>query len=549
MLKKSITVFWAGAFGCSLILLVMSIYAGYPGFIAMVLRSIGQQQHLEIALSFVSKTEYRLLQAVIVIWMALLLLAWIFRFQWHSQAAAFLRFLSLSFQQLWHEITSSRAKYFLLIPLASALWHAIHMPVTYDEAWTYVHLTTNGPLVSATFYPAPNNHILFSLISNLTRYLPFVPPLLAFRISSIMITLLSLSLLWYALKKRSSEQTAGLIVALVSVLFMTMYYSYMGRGYALVTFFFILSAIAAAKLSSGKSAPHFAILYVLANVLGGYTMPSFIYATSSIACALLLFRPGDFRRWAKIHVIILFAWLVLYLPVFIVNGIGAITHNAWVQSIPFDAFLRKIGPFLYHALHEITGLPAGLWCILLLASFLYLFWRKQWKMLTGALILLAIPVLLMTWQSVIPFPRTLVWMTIVIPVVILMPFDKIWSAVPIPWLYVSAILLQLGLAWTMHGKCITYDSVYKDYHDLAIKIAGDRKSYYFNSWLFDTTFAFEMQTRGYTFGKVSNFYPTRVHPMNADTIEGYDFIIIDKGFDETRLKKPIHVSRQINVYQ
>jgi len=61
----------------------------------------------------------------------------------------------------------------LLIAIIYRLYYAISFPVSYDEAWTYINFTEKGLLSSISFYPSPNNHVLHSVLTNLSYYLPF----------------------------------------------------------------------------------------------------------------------------------------------------------------------------------------------------------------------------------------------------------------------------------------------------------------------------------------------------------------------------------------
>src|SRR5262249_30214712 len=54
---------------------------------------------------------------------------------------------------------------------------AATLPVTYDEAWTFMNFTMRPAFASVTYYPAPNNHVLFSVLSNAAPLLPLQPML------------------------------------------------------------------------------------------------------------------------------------------------------------------------------------------------------------------------------------------------------------------------------------------------------------------------------------------------------------------------------------
>ena len=50
----------------------------------------------------------------------------------------------------------------LIIPIFASVFYALKMPVSYDEAWTFLNFTNKGFFTSITSYDDPNNHVLFS---------------------------------------------------------------------------------------------------------------------------------------------------------------------------------------------------------------------------------------------------------------------------------------------------------------------------------------------------------------------------------------------------
>ncbi|MFT3796805.1 hypothetical protein [Flavobacterium sp.] len=84
----------------------------------------------------------------------------------------------------------------LAIPLAASVYYALQMPVSYDEAWTFLNFTRKGFVASASHYPAPNNHVLHSLVTNLTYHLPGLSNLFKMRISVLCVNLVSMVLLY-----------------------------------------------------------------------------------------------------------------------------------------------------------------------------------------------------------------------------------------------------------------------------------------------------------------------------------------------------------------
>ena len=53
-----------------------------------------------------------------------------------------------------------------LIPFFITFYLAFYLPITYDESFTFINFINTGIAVSLSFYPAPNNHVLYSVISS-----------------------------------------------------------------------------------------------------------------------------------------------------------------------------------------------------------------------------------------------------------------------------------------------------------------------------------------------------------------------------------------------
>jgi hypothetical protein len=548
LLQRIWTGLWITAVIASVIVFLSTVLLGYTDFVFTTLRLINKEEHADLAFSFVTRQEYHLLQFVLLGWICGLI--WLrFFFQHHSVAKSFLQFIQQGASSVWKSIFHTNAKYVLVIPLVCSLFYAITLPVTYDEAFTYVYFTRNSPLVSMSFYPSTNNHILFSLITNFTQYIPFVSPLLSIRLPSLIISLIAWGVLYHVYRQSASEKPALIFTAVVSMLFMSVYYSFMARGYALVMLFFILACYSMWRITKDNRATNHWILFTISSVLGCYAMPSYAYAWLS-CCVLLAVYAHSGRKQLLMSIsgtVIITA--LLYLPIFIVSGIESVINNKHLQGVPFHVFRSKVDSFWYQAIGEMTGLHTMLVLTLLGIGLLYMIMSRHWKAINMFLILVLTPVLILTYQSIIPFARTFAYL---LPIILL-----VIAALYTQWLQTAssrivlgiAIVLQLGLWFNFHRLIGPYDSVYSDYHQAAMYVLGDQQSYYFDSELFDTVLAFELETRGYKMQKATNFYPTIPRPMSADSITGHDYIIIDRHLDETKTKQPVFQTTRLNIYE
>ena len=534
---------------CLVVLFLVSLYSGYPAFILSALAAIGQQSNIDIALTFISKNEFQLLQ-VVLLFSVLLLCYVLFRHRViFAGWAEFSRFIFSRFGFALKSIQSSGGKYLLVIPFIASGYYAITMPVTYDEAWTYLYFTSNSPLASLSFYPVSNNHVLFSLVSNLTYYLPFIPDLIAFRLSSVVFSILTWILLLYITRKWFGEKSGWLMTGLASMLFMSVYYSYMARGYALFVLFFLLMGYATYRILENPEEKNYWRLYKMSGILGCLTLPTFIMPVLTFGLLLLLRPAIPKATWIRSHLIIAFCTAFLYLPIIIVNGFNAILNKQARPPLPFDHFLSDLMDFLVNFLPEITGWPFVFILLLLAITVILLIMQRKGKVLRLAGLFLLVPIILMFVQSVTIFPRNLVYFGMLFTVFILLPYGNSFNNFHRSTVLKAALFFQLACWINFHNQIRKYEALNISFHEVAVKIAEPGKRYYFNADLFDTNFAFEMKTRGYEMKEAVNFYPTIKSEINADTMSGYDYIITDKDVDRTILRKPSISTQRMNVYQ
>ena len=107
-----------------------------------------------------------------------------------------------------HFIKNSGIWLLVAIPVLTSIVYAILLPVSVDEAATFLLFTNTGIMESATTYPAPNNHILHSVITNFTKHLPYLSDLFKLRISSIVVNLVTLLVLYKFVSKHFNKKLA-----------------------------------------------------------------------------------------------------------------------------------------------------------------------------------------------------------------------------------------------------------------------------------------------------------------------------------------------------
>ncbi len=234
-----------------------------------------------------------------------------------------------------------------LVCVLSRLYFLPKLPLHIDERFTYLYFVSKGWLVSAAYYPNPNNHILYSLLCNASGWL-FSSPLLVLRVAAFVCGLAALVGFWLAIRYYFSALVAATATAMLAFTPPVFGYGIQGRGYSLLLFWVILSAASTVKIVSSRNIkPVSASLFVLSSILGFYTIPVFLYPFAGLLGVMVAyFRNNTWQQWRRLGVLLLLILLgvsLLYMPVFLVNGLQAVSGNSWVAPLPWIIFWTGFG--------------------------------------------------------------------------------------------------------------------------------------------------------------------------------------------------------------
>lgn len=526
-------------------MLTFTLIHGYTASVHWLIQAMGEADQEQQILSLFTGSKFLVLQVMLIAVISFLItVLFLFNRIWMFYAACY----SYLIQQVTlhiRQLISTEIKWILIIPFFSAVYFACTMPVSYDEAWTYLQFTSKSPLASLCYYPAPNNHVLHSLITNITRYIPFLGPLLCLRISVIIISVFAWLLCYSFIKKYYSSKISLLIVGITSMLFMSVYYSYMSRGYGLVLFFFSLSMYTAYTIIYKQDQTKHWILFGLSNVLGFFTMPSFLYPFIILNTAILLNNGFRIKKQIVCTIASLLLAGILYTPILVVNGIDSISNNQFVKPISRSEVIQKLPVFFSHAVGEITGIHyVAVLLILVLAGVMLI--RNNMRFEFRLLVLfLVFPCILLIVHSVVPFARTFNYYGFILVFFALISYWKYVEKIAVPYILVAVVSIQLVAFMNFYLNIKKYEGFNITYHEINEKIIGNH-SYYFNTALFETNFLFENKVHGYVAGKTTFNFPQI--DIDADTVTGFDYYIIDDVHDFTNIKKPVYSDGQTNVY-
>jgi len=299
------------------------------------------------------------------------------------------------------------------------LYLITYYPVYIDEASTYNDFTSKGFCTSITQYPAPNNHVLFSIISNIFNYLP-LEPLVKLRLPNLLIGLASSVIMYLLLKKKFNHKVAVLPHLLFSFSYTVTFYSVFARGYMLIIFFTLVCYWSIERFQEKEYNKKYLWIYSLSTILGFYTIPIFLFVSASFVLYLLyLFysQKNILKQLVAYHFFIAIITIMLYSPIIYYNGLDAIINNEFTRKLNFKevfVYVLNHGCDIYD---KLIGIRSRYFIIAFMLTLLVLYKissdYKIRSMLIFSMLFFALPLFFMLFQKVIPGIRT--WSYLIIP--------------------------------------------------------------------------------------------------------------------------------------
>ena len=364
----------------------------------------------------------------------------------------------------------------LIVQLIYFTFQAIIFPISYDEAWTYLNFTSKSIITSMSYYPAPNNHVFFSTLTNLFEHFSIINPKIRIRLINVLLSLILSFLFLKLLTTFFSKRVSLFILVLFIFSYPVALYSIQARGYLLLLMFSLLSIYSCIQyLFVSKRKQLFT--YLIAVVLGFYTIPSYLYCFVSLQVFSLYYCVSkkqyiQLRNIIKYNCIAGLAVVILYSPIIFFNGISSITSNNYVKSIPFNQITNSIIQHTKHSADWLFGLENG--GIYILIFVLFLLYKlsinndndKELKSTSKLmLIMLVLPLFLIFLQRVIPFERTWIYLLIPIYFGVATFTSVITKMIPVSPSYRNLLFIAASL-FAMITLTLKFPIDYKRLHDL-----------------------------------------------------------------------------------
>ncbi|MBD2716692.1 hypothetical protein KBK19_16730 [Microvirga sp. STR05] len=384
----------------------------------------GSYHHLRLALTPARYTVLRGTLAGVMLLSGGLLLAFrrygLLRQQWQllqleiRQAGAALRhqLLALSRTEKW------AGSCLLLALLLVRIWYLAVYPISTDEAASFDYFIHEGPVAISSFYPIPNNHLLFnflcwpfSLVSADLR--------LAMRLPTLLAATAGTGVAYLLLTRAIGFRGATLGVGLFGFSPLGLYYAVAGRGYFLQLALLLVAFFAALALWRQPNGRRLAwVVFIGTGILGLYTIPTFVYPLVALGAGLLLGFASQ-RRWPDIGRLALAAATIgttavlLYSPVIIVSGLSQLLGNRYVARLAAATFWPHFAGYLHVLADTLAGGEnLGLAAVGALSVAVPLLWWRQPPLrpiITLMALLLLVPVVLMALQQVLVPERVLLF--------------------------------------------------------------------------------------------------------------------------------------------
>ena len=316
---------------------------------------LDSQQTHKLKESILSPSSWLLLQVFISIFLAIVLfLIVVFQEKISLATKIFLHLLqnqSKTFLKAFQNLSKTEkiTFFFTLCLLNGYTLYNLHHKIPHiDEAFSYVHFSSKGFLVSALYYPNPNNHIFYNLIASFFDI--FISnKTWAMRLPSFL-SFLALQVLLFRYFLSHFSFVNALLGLLVFSLFSPIQaYAIMGRGYVLQMLFIWFSVHFSVKLNGENRRKINIVGFLVSAWVAFYTIPTYLYyflALGILAVASSLANLSKIYFLAKCYFGVLILAGLAYLPVLLLNGKANLLSESW-QAFAKQEFVKN--KYLYFA--------------------------------------------------------------------------------------------------------------------------------------------------------------------------------------------------------
>ncbi len=363
-----------------------------------------------------------------------------------------------SFVEVFDALDKREKAAFLLAAGLLLLWRIkllLFVPLNYDEAYSFLNFSSRGPLIAASYYKVPNNHIFFSVLSSLFVKLP-LESTLALRLPSFLAAWVSSCLIFVLIGKQASPRAGFAAALLFSFSIPVALYASLGRGYSLVILFFLTGLHAAFKIIGGASSFYWVFLSA-ACVLGCFTTPVFVDPAAVlylfIFWQLLIQKKTAWKEMIFSAVAVVLLTVLLYAPALAVSGVRSFMNPAVLPDNRQEV-ARAMPLYLVQLFDWLAGGHFGFWGVSAAVPALgWLAFKKTGGIKLFAqcalLFLLSVPCWVMA-HGVLPYFRIWIYMVV-------------FLAASFP-LFFSSRIVYAVCAFSVLFGIIRFDAWHREYY-------------------------------------------------------------------------------------
>src|SRR6266498_2826259 len=308
----------------------------------------------------------------------------------------------------------------LLIIFIKSLYYIIGWDLQYDEMWCYNYFTAQPFYFSFFMY---SNYPLYEITTHLFKWLP-LPMKINLRLPVLIMGLLSCFVLYACLKKYFKNHLAAL-AGLVLFAFMpvTTFYMLYARGVIFELFFAIAALFSLLFWFRNKHQSAYLIIYVLANVLGLYSMPTHVYywLLLAITGTIVCFQNESvyIKKFIFCNLLIVVFSFICYLPIWSGSGFSFVTNATANKSDVQNAF-EYIPSLTAEMAQFFTGFSTGFLLLVLICVALLFFvkrFRSYRHVLTISVVLCLLPAVVYLLQKFYIPERAFAFTGLAIPLI------------------------------------------------------------------------------------------------------------------------------------
>lgn len=222
-----------------------------------------------------------------------------------------------------------------------------------DEVFSAVNFAGEPAARILSYYPIPNNHVLFNLINHYISIISGDPFTTGRVLSSIFYSLLIAGNFLLIRHFSKNNLIAFCCAALLAQQFIVWGFGHQARGYSLCYLLGWGSALSfyGFYLGSKKYQSTAIVSLVLCNILGMWTIPVYLYMLVFQALAaffLFMYRRRIEWHFVQAYIISIIGTFLVYLPLFCYSGLDAFSNAGFNGAITVYEIINRSADYFWN---------------------------------------------------------------------------------------------------------------------------------------------------------------------------------------------------------